>query len=143
MCIHDTGINPNNVGFGSLSFVGLSNNCLDPAVQFRFLDNSAMINLKRKGCFEGTARAGNSYYIPMLYMLIATDHSANCRDTDHAINQTSWGGLSVYYIPEKTPRCAVPKTDVRIKIQGIDPFIGLTDNCNDAVDKRFNFGKFL
>jgi hypothetical protein len=113
------------VSWGSLTFVGLSNNCLDPAAQFRFLDNSAMFNLERKSCFEG------KFF--MLYFLLATDPSGNCRDNDHAITQTSWGGLSVYDVYYKQTRCAVPKTNT---------YIGLA-TCSDAEDKRFNFGKFL
>jgi hypothetical protein len=144
MCINDTGVVQAYYPWGSLSFVELSNNCLDPAAQFRFRDNSAMFNLERKSCFEGTFRGGIGYNVPMLYMLVATNPSHNCRDDDHAITQTSWGGLSVYYIPGSQTRCAVPGRDDRIaREQGIDPYIALTTNCNDAENKRFNFGKFL
>jgi hypothetical protein len=79
----------------------------------------------------------------MLYLLLATDPSANCRDKDQAITQTSWGGLSVYYRPAKQTRCAVPKTDDALANAGIDPYIRLTTNCNDVEDKRFNFGKLF
>jgi hypothetical protein len=144
MCINDTRIIHTGESWGNLTLVELSNNCLDPAAQFRFLANSAMFNLERKGCFEGTARdARLGYQLPMLYLLLATNPSQNCRDRDHAITQTPWGGLSVYYIHEKGTRCAVPKTDKALADAGIDPYIGLTTNCNDAEDKRFNFGKFL
>jgi hypothetical protein len=105
--------------------VELSNNCLDPAVQFRFLDNSAMFNLERKSCFEGRSS--------VLYFLLATISSSNCRDQDHAITQTSWGGLSVYDLYYKQTPCAVPKTN---------NYIGLT-TCSDTEDKRFNFGKLF
>ena len=97
MCIYDTRIINAKGNWGNLSFVELSNNCLDPAAQFRFLDNNAMFNLKRKGCFEGAARGGNGHNLPMLYLVVATDPSANCRDIDHTITQTPWGGLYVYY----------------------------------------------
>ena len=143
MCINDTRILQTDEPWGNLSYVELSNNCLDPAAQFRFLDNSAMFNLKRKGCFEGTARSDFGYYLPMLYMLVATDPSANCRDRDHAITQTPWGGLYVYFLSGKQTRCAVPTTNVRLANQGIDPYIGLTTDCSDAKDKRFNFGKLF
>ena len=146
MCINATRILQANETWGTLSFVELSNNCLDPAAQFRFLDNSAMLNLERKGCFEGTKRGSYGYNIPMLYLLVATDPSANCRDKDHAITQTSWGGLSVYYeVPNiKGTWCAVPKTHEALATnRGIDPYIRLTTNCANAEDKRFNFGKFL
>ena len=144
MCIHDTRILQAYGTWGNLSFVELSNHCLDPAAQFRFLDNSAMFNLKRKGCFEGTARRGRGYSLPMLYLVVDTDPSANCRDKDHAITQTSWGGLYVYEVPNKGTRCAVLGKDDRLATnQGIDPYIALTTNCNDAEDKRFNFGKLF
>jgi hypothetical protein len=143
MCINETEVVQETQAWGILYFVELSNNCLDPAAQSRFLDNNAMLNLKRKSCFEGQARGGTGYRIPMLYFLLATDPSANGRDRDHAISQTSWGGLSVYHLSYKKTWCAVPTTNVRLANQGIDPYIGLTANCNDAEDKRFNFGKLF
>jgi hypothetical protein len=94
MCINDTRIIQTDQDWGNLTYVELSNNCLDPAAQFRFLDNSAMFNLKRKGCFEGTLRgSGYGFNLPLLYLLLATNPSANCRDQEHAITQTSWGGV--------------------------------------------------
>ena len=145
MCINETEVVQQTYSWGTLYFVELSNNCLDPAAQSRFLDNSAMFNLKRKSCFEGTHRSGYGYgyLLPMLYFLFATDPASNCRDQDHAITQTTWGGLSVYYIPDKRTRCAVLGKDDRLANLGIDPYIGLTTNCNDAEDKRFNFGKLF
>jgi hypothetical protein len=145
MCINDTRIIQDNEYWGNLTYVELSNNCLDPAAQSRFLDNNAMFNLERKGCFEGTRRAGTGYYLPMLYLLVATNRSGNCRDQDHAITQTSWGGLYyVYYGPDKQTRCAVPRTYQQLATnQGIDPYIALTTDCADAEDKRFNFGKLF
>ena len=142
MCIHETEVVQKTYPWGT--FVELSNNCLDPAAQSRFLDNSAMFNLKRKSCFEGTNKGGTGYSIPMLYMLLATNPSSNCRDQDQAITQTSWGGLSVFYFPTKLNRCAVPGNyGVLAANQGIDPYIELTTNCSDAEDKRFNFGKLF
>ena len=142
MCINVTSKIQIYAPWGTLFFVELSNNCLDLAALFRFRGNSAMFNLKRKGCFEAAHRTGTGYSLPMLYLLVATDPLYNCRQ-DHAITQTSWGGLSVNYFPDKGTRCAVPKTDTRLAIkQGIDPYIGLT-TCNDAEDKRFNFGKLF
>jgi hypothetical protein len=144
LCIHVTSKTQVKAAWGSLFFVELSNNCLDPAAQFRFLDNSAMFNLKRTGCFEATARGGIGYNLPMLYLLVATDPSNNCRDNDNAITQTSWGGLYVYEVPNKGTRCAVLGKDDRLATNpGIDPYIALTTNCNDAEDKRFNFGKLF
>ena len=146
MCINVTGLLQVDASWGSLSFVELSNNCLDPAAQSRFRDNSAMFNLKRKGCFEATFRATIGYDIDMLYMLLTPDPLNNCVQK-HAITQTSWGGLSVYYKGYRKSTfqtwCVVPKTYSQMKDQGIDPYIGLTTDCNDAEDKRFNFGKLF
>jgi hypothetical protein len=125
MCIYATSNIQVAASWGKIFAVELSNNCLDPAAQSRFLDNSAMFNLERMSCFEG-----KSY---MLHLLLATDPSQNCRDWDHAITQTSWGGLSVYQVDSRQTRCAVPKTNT---------YIGLT-TCNDVEDKRFNFGKLF
>jgi hypothetical protein len=144
MCISVTRILHITQYWGNLTYVELSNNCLDPAAQFRFLDNSAMFNLERKGCLEATRReTTGGYNLPMLYLLLASNSSGNCRQ-DHAITQTSWGGLSVYEVPHKGTRCTVPGKDGRLATnQGIDPYIRLTTNCNDAEDKHFNFGKLF
>jgi hypothetical protein len=107
MCIHVTKLLQVDASWGSLTFVELSNNCLDPDSQSRFLDNSAMLNLKRKGCFEATRRGGTGRYLPMLYMILTPDPSYNCSQR-HATTKTSWGGLSVYEVPNKGTRCAVP-----------------------------------
>ena len=125
MCIHVTSVPHVTAPWGKLFGVELSSNCLDPAVQFRFLDNSAMFNLERKSCFEGKSS--------VLYFLVAIDTSQNCRDRDHAITQTSWGGLSVY--EENTGR-------TRFAFQKTNAYIGLT-TCSDREDKRFNFGKLF
>jgi hypothetical protein len=80
----------------------------------------------------------------MLYLLLATNPLYNCRDRDHAITQTPWGGLSVYEVHNKGTRCAVLGKDDRLATnQGIDTYIALTTNCNDAENKRFNFGKLF
>jgi hypothetical protein len=125
MCIYATSVPQVAEVWGKLFGVQLSNNCLDPAVQFRFLENSAMFNLERMSCFEGK--------VSVLYFLLATDTTQDCRDRDHAITQTSWGGLSVYEVNSRRTRCAFQKTN---------SYIGLT-TCSDTQNKRFNFGKFL
>ena len=150
MCINDTSIVKIGIGsdWGTLSYVELTNNCLDPAAQFRFRDNGAMLNLKRQGCLGGLYKAGPGYFRDMFYIYVdavSLDGNACAR----AITQTSWGGLSYYYSRNGRTgsfqtRCAVPKTHEPLATnQGIDPYIGLTTNCTDAEDKRFNFGKSL
>ena len=151
-CINDTTIiQGKNGAWGNMSFVELSNNCLDQAAQFRFRDNGAMLNLKRPGCLFPTLKTGSGYLLDMFYLYVNSkglDTEACAervdRNTDPAITQTSWGGLSVKYkgYRKNTVQtwCAVPKTDSRLQI---DPYIGLTTNCNDAEDKRFNFGKLF
>ena len=155
MCINDTRIIHSRGSWGNLSFVELSNNCLDPAAQFRFLDNGAMLNLERPGCLYPTHKHGFGYSLDMFYLYVnykGLDTEA-CRErvdrnTDPAITPTSWGPLSVKYTRDKrrTPEtmCVVPKTDERLaNSPGIDPYIGWTRDCTDTEDKRFNFGKFL
>ena len=157
MCINDTSkIQSKNLKeWGSVSFVELSNNCLDPAAQFRFRDNGAMLNLKRQGCLFAAYKAGSGYYLDMFYIYVdsdSLDRSACAQKPDEniyrAITHTSWGGLSVYYKGNRkwsyATWCAVPKTHEPLSTnQGIDPYFGLTTNCNDAVDKHFNFGKYI
>jgi hypothetical protein len=145
MCINDTRMILVEGDSRTLTFVELSNNCLDPAAQSRFLDNGAMLNLERKGCFRGTSRKkkNGGYDLPMLYMVLSSNVSNPSQTCiqKHAITQASWGGLYVYY--KNQTQCAVPKTyNALAKERGIDPYIGLT-NCNDTEDKRFNFGKLF
>ena len=151
MCIIDTRIIQASGSWGNLSFVELSSNCLDPAAQFRFRDNGAMLNLKRPGCLFPTYKSGPGQLLDMFYLYVNSkglDTEACAervdRNTDPAITQTSWGGLSMRYKGySKTAVqtwCAVPKTDSRLQI---DTYIGLTTSCNDAEDKRFNFGKII
>jgi hypothetical protein len=146
MCIIDTSIIQSKGGWGSLSFVELSNNALDPAAQFRFRDSGAMLNLNRAGCLYPEDKY-SGYWLDMFYLFVnerALDGSACVR----AITQTSWGGLSVYYKGHRKKSfenwCAIPKTyEPFAASHGIDAYIGLTTNCTDTKDKRFNFGKFL
>ena len=155
MCVNDTSKIQSRGSYGSLSYAELTNNCLDPAAQFRFRDNGAMLNLKRQGCLSGHFKHGSGYYLDMFYIYVdavSLDRSACAQRPNkkiyRAITQTSWGGLSVYYKGRKRSRyatwCAVPKTHEPLATkQGIDPYIGLTTNCNDAKNKRFNFGKYI
>ncbi len=159
MCINDTSIKQAEPEFwGYLIFVELSNNCLDPAAQFRFRDNGAMLNLRRQRCLVPRYRADTGYYLNMFYTYVAPDGvNTSCAHTpdkniSRAITQTSWGGLSVNYSgypgaydkPAFETWCAVSATYQELADDsGIDPYIGLTRDCNDAEDKRFNFGKFF
>ena len=145
MCINDTRIIHSRGTWGNMAFVELSNNCLYPAAQFRFRDNGAMLNLQRPGCLFPTHRAGSGYLLEMFYLYVNSkglDTEACAervdRNTDPAITQTSWGGLSVKH--RSKTQCAVPNTDSRLQI---DIYIRLTTSCSDAEDKRFNFGKFI
>ena len=138
MCINDTRVifrkKPSE---WNLSFVELSNNCLDPAAQFRFRDNGAMFNLKTQGCLNILFRESARYYLEMFYLNVNNDINRAC---SWAISQTCWGGLSTLY---NIHTCAVPKTYEQLaNNQGIDPYIALT-NCNNTEDKHFNFGKFF
>ena len=155
-CINDTRIIHSRGSWGNVSLVELSYNCLDPAAQFRFRDNSAMLNLKRPGCLFATHKTANpGYSIDMFYLYVNSKglNTEACREhvarkTDPAIAQTAWGGLSLRYTRDRSrtleTMCILPKTDQRlVNNPGIDPYIGWTRDCNDAEDKRFNFGKLL
>ena len=154
MCINDTSIqqSPTEVPWGHLIFLELSDNCLDPAAQFRFRDNSAMLNLERQRCLYPGFRA-NTYSLDMFYILVpqapgGVDKSCDNDATSRTITQTSWGGLSISYKGNGKSSyetyCAVSgHRDELATNQGIDPYVKLTTPCADAPDKRFNFGKFL
>ncbi len=71
MCINDTSIRESQPeSWGYLIFLELSDNCLDPAVQFRFRDNSAMVNLKRQRCLVPGFRF-LTYNLDMFYTYVA------------------------------------------------------------------------
>ena len=141
MCINDARIiQGKNESWGNLTFVELSNNCLDPAAQFRFRDNGAMLNLKRLGCLFPIRRSGSLYVVFYIYVSSGS-LDTSCSYESGPVNQTSWGGLSVRYRESK--QCAVPKTPSPFAdSRGIDHYIGLA-NCNEAENKSFNFGKFF
>ncbi|XP_028402627.1 uncharacterized protein LOC114525465 [Dendronephthya gigantea] len=156
MCVIDTEVVKHSGPFwGSLSFLELSNNsCFDEAAQFRFRDNGALFNIKRKGCLAAYFKHnfGSQFDVFYLYVpatSLALDYSACAQDPGkkiyRRITQTFWGGLSVYYkgYTKTTFQnwCTVPKTHAPLaQNYGIDPYIGLTTDCNDAEDKRFIFG---
>ena len=145
MCINDTSIILTEGNWGSMSYLEFSNNCLDPAAQFRFVNTSAMLNLKRLGCIHPLYRRN----LDLLFLWVASvSEIENSCNQDLAIDQTSWGDLSVKYRRDGSTNfqtwCAVPKTDQSLANNpGIDPYFGLTQDCSDAENKRFNFGKFL
>ena len=133
MCINDTSIIENKGSWGNMSFLELSNNCLDPAAQFRFVNTSAMLNLKRHGCIHPL----RNFLLLYVASVSEIELGYSCND-DLTITQTSWGGLST-----KSSRCAEPKTYQRFADQGINSYIGLNQDCNDNQNRRFNFGKIL
>ena len=104
-CISDTGQIQSNGSWGNLSFLGYSDNsCLDPAAQFRFRDNGAMLNLKRQGCLAAFNRNGPGYDLDMfkIYVGSVSLDTAACAQKPNesiyrAITQTPQGALSVYY----------------------------------------------
>ncbi len=163
MCIYDTSIiQSESPLWGNASFVELSDKCMDTAAQFRFRDNGAMLNLARQGClsphYKHLCNIDNDYILYIFYIYVdvfSLDRSACAQRPDQgiyrAINQTSGGGLSVYFrgynssLKDYDPFdtwCAVNKRDEKLnKFYGIGSFVGLTKTCDDAPDKRFNFGK--
>ena len=137
MCINDTSIIMRKGSWGNMSFLKLSNNCLDPAAQFRFVDTGAMLNLKRPGCIHPSS-INNPGWLALWFASFSEIETGNSCNDELAITQTSWGGLSI-----KPSRCAEPKTDQRFADQGINSYIGLNQDCNDNQNRRFNFGKIL
>ena len=70
-CISDTGQIQSSGSWGNLSFLRFSYfGCFDPAAQFRFRDNGAMLNLKRQGCLAALHRNGSGYDLDMLYLYV-------------------------------------------------------------------------
>ena len=143
----DTNIIVAEGSWGNMSYVKLFNDCLDPAAQFRFVNTSAMLNLKRPGCLHPL----NARHLDMFLLWAASVREwelGNSCNQNLAITQTSWGGLSVQYRKYRDRNfqtwCADLKKSQRLdENYGIKQFIGLTTDCNDTQNKHFNFGKFL
>ena len=156
MCIIDTSIiQSSGSAWGTITFLEFSDSCLDPAAQFSFRDNGALLNLKRQGCLAGYYKIVSGYLLDMFYLYvdaISLDISACAQRPDRhiyrAITQTTWGGLSVYYKGRYKSSfqswCAsIGHYKPLAENQGIDPYVQLTTSCTDAPEKRFRFGKFL
>jgi hypothetical protein len=154
-CIKDTGVEQSRgKNWGHLTFLEFSDNCLDETAQFRFRANGALLNLKADGCFASFRKYFGDVVIYMFFIYVdfdTKDRSACAQKPEkniyRAITQTSDGALSVHDKPlgEKTYKtwCAVPETHSKISKRGINPYLGLALSCDNALAKRFNFGKFL
>ncbi len=152
-CIKDSGQIQSNGSWGNLSFLELAHNsCLDPAAQFRFRDNGAMLNLKRQGCLAAFHRNGSGYDLDMFYLYVdsvSLDTAACAQKPNEsiyrAINQTSDGALSVYYKGKNKGSyetwCASRRYNSQLNEKyGIYYYIRLR-TCYSA--NRFIFGKFM
>ena len=127
--------------WGNVSYLKLSNNCLDPAAQFRFVGTSAILNLKRPGCLH-PLYVNRRVDLFLLWVASVSEKGNSC-NSKLAINQTVWGGLSTkHWNRNYETWCAVPKSQP-LDDKGKDPYFGLTVDCNDTEIKHFNFGKFL
>ncbi len=148
-CINDTGQIQSSGSWGNLSFLEFSfNSCLDPAAQFRFRDNGAMLNLKRQGCLAADYSSGYALYMFYLYVDSVSLDTAACAQKPNegiyrAINQTSGGKLTVYYKGKDKSSfetwCAASNDNSQLyKNYGIYPIELRTSGCS-----RFIFGKFF
>ena len=154
-CIKDTGQIQSSGSWGNLSFLEFSDNsCLDPAAQFRFRDNGAMLNLKRQGCLAAFHRNSSGYDLDMFYLYVdsvSLDTAACAQKPNEsiyrAITQTSDGKLSVYYKGKDKSSfetwCAAAwsHNSQLYKNYGIKYYMGLTPINRYA--QRFTFGKLM
>ena len=157
-CLHDTGQIQSSGSWGNLSFLEISydSNCLDPAAQFRFRDNGAMLNLKRQGCLAAFNKPGSGYNLDMFYLYVdsvSLDTAACAQKPNEsiyrAITQTPEGGLSVYYKGKDNSSfqtwCAEYKYNYQLyRNSGINRYMGLSTRCHSIYStQKFIFGKFL
>ena len=156
-CIRDIGQVQSNGSWGSLYFVGISydsNSCLHPAAQFRFLDNGAMLSLKRQGCLAAFNRNGSGFNLDMFYVYVGSEVA--CTENPdkgiyRALNQSKEGGLSVYYKENRGRSfqiwCALVSYNRHFENNyGIDKIVRLAQDCHSSYNyysRIFNFGKFL
>ena len=143
--------------WGNLSFLEISYySCLDPAAQFRFRDNGAMLNLKRQGCLAALHRNGSGYDLDMFYLYVdsvSLDTAACAQKPNEgiyrAITQTPEGGLSVYYKGKDNSSfqtwCAYYAYNSQLyNNYGINYYMGLSTPCHSIYSsQKFILGKFL
>ena len=156
-CFSDTGQIQSNGSWGNLSFLAFSyNSCLDPAAQFRFRDNGAMLNLKRQGCLAAFNKSGSGYDLDMFYLYVdsvSLDTAACAQKPNEsiyrAITQTPEGALSVYYKGQDKSSfqtwCASYTSNSQLyRNYGITRYMGLSTRCHSIYShQKFIFGKFL
>jgi hypothetical protein len=156
-CIKDTGQIQSSDSWGNLSFLGFSyKSCLDPAAQFRFRDNGAMLNLKRRGCLAAFDKNGSGYDLDMFYLYVdsvSLDTAACAQKPNEsiyrAITQTPEGGLSVYYKGKYKNSfqtlCASLAYNSELYFNyRIYRYVGLLTRCHSIGKYQgFIFGKFL
>ncbi len=147
-CFNDTGQIQSSGSWGNLSFLEFSYySCLDPAAQFRFRDNGAMLNLKRQGCLAAFSKAGSGYNLDMFYLYVdsvSLDTAACAQKPNEgiyrAITQTSDGKLTVYYKGKYNSSFQTWCAEGRYNSQLYKSYyMELRTYCYD----RFVFGKFL
>jgi hypothetical protein len=155
-CISDTGQIQSSGSWGNLSFLDISSNCLDPAAQFRFRDNGAMLNLKRQGCLAAFNKNHYGYNLDMFYLYVdsvSLDTAACAQKPNEsiyrAITQTLEGGLSVYYRGKDKSSfqtwCALYAYNSQLyRNYGINRYMGLSTRCHFIYsDQKFIFGKYM
>ena len=153
-CLSDRGQIQSSGSWGNLSFLRFSvDNCLDPAAQFRFRDNGAMLNLKKQGCLAAFHRNGSGYDLDMFYLYVdsvSLDTAACAQKPNEgiyrAITQTSDGKLTVYYKGKdkssfQTWCAAAWSHNSQLYKHGIQYYIGLRTSC--SYNDRLIFGKFF
>ena len=155
LCLNHTDQIQSSGSWGSLSFLELSyNSCLDPAAQFRFRDNGAMLNVKRQGCLAAFHN-GSGYDLDMFYLYVdsvSLDTAACAQKPNEgiyrAISQISDGKLAVYYKGKDKSsfqtRCAQWSYNYQLyKNYDINYYMGLSTSCYSLHSSRFHFGRFL
>ena len=157
-CINSTDQVQSSGSSGKLYFLELSDDgCLDPSAQFRFRDNGAILNLQRQGCLAAFTKNISGSYLDMFYLYVdsvSLDRDACAQKPNQgiyrAINQTSEGGLSVYYQGKdgtsfKTWCAKYTQSSSQLSASyGITHYLGLSTRCESINwDQKFIFGKFI
>ena len=157
LCFNDTGQIQSSGSWGNLSFLEFSEkSCLDPAAQFRFRDNGAMLNLKRQGCVAAFNKPGSGYNLDMFYLYVdsvSLDTAACAQKPNEgiyrAITQTPEGALSVYYKGKDKSSfqtwCAEYVHNSQFyRNYGIYRYMGLLTRCHSIYsNQKFIFGKYM
>ena len=128
-CIRTGKLVYNNPRHAKPYFVVMTNNCLNPRAQFRYVDNELLHNIEKGGTLVSPLPSNKLFNSSLaVYHGVSKDSLNYQKSDDHRLKQTDAGSL--FFHTMVTPVCAAPETK----------FIKRSETC-DREGQDFTFGK--